>query len=275
MDLGVEVVGGEVEGDCAVVDDGETLRVTVHPGADGGAQIRVTYRAVPRRGLYFLAPDEHVADRPRQVWTQCQDEDARHIFPCHDKPHVKQTTELRVKVRDRNRMGEATEELAGAVRRARGQLPGERDNFSVNQSDAIKAQLDPIKSGIAIAGLLITGLSLIVGAIGIANITFVSVKERTKEIGTRKALGARRRTILLQFLIEAVAISLAGGLVGLGLTYGIVKGVEAGFPALPVQFPVMLIFVGMGLSVLVGVLSGFIPAWLASRLDPVVALRYE
>jgi aminopeptidase N len=80
------------------VYDGETLRVTVHPGSDGGAQIRVTYRAVPRRGLYFLAPDEHVADRPRQVWTQCQDEDARHIFPCHDKPHVKQTTELSVKV---------------------------------------------------------------------------------------------------------------------------------------------------------------------------------
>ena len=80
------------------VYDGETLRVTVNAGADGAAQIRVAYRAVPRRGLYFLAPDEHVAERPRQVWTQCQDEDARHIFPCHDKPHVKQTTELEVKV---------------------------------------------------------------------------------------------------------------------------------------------------------------------------------
>jgi aminopeptidase N len=80
------------------VYDGETLRVTVPAGHDGLAQIRVTYRAVPRRGLYFLAPDEHVADRPRQVWTQCQDEDARHVFPCHDKPHVKQTTELEIKV---------------------------------------------------------------------------------------------------------------------------------------------------------------------------------
>ncbi len=82
---------------AAHVYDGETLRVTLPAGA-GAAQIRVAYRAVPRRGIYFLAPDEHVTDRPRQVWTQCQDEDARHIFPCHDKPHVKQTTEVTVTV---------------------------------------------------------------------------------------------------------------------------------------------------------------------------------
>jgi aminopeptidase N len=77
--------------------DGEKLSVRVPEGA-AEASIRVAYRAVPRRGLYFLAPDEHVLDRPRQVWSQCQDEDARYIFPCHDKPHIKQTTELRVKV---------------------------------------------------------------------------------------------------------------------------------------------------------------------------------
>lgn len=79
------------------VYDGETLRVTVPEGAST-FQIRVEYRATPRRGMYFLAPDEHVTDRPRQVWTQCQDEDARYIFPCHDKPHIKQTTELRARV---------------------------------------------------------------------------------------------------------------------------------------------------------------------------------
>jgi aminopeptidase N len=82
---------------AAHVYDGETLRVTL-PKELAAARIRVTYSAVPRRGMYFLAPDEHVTDRPRQVWTQCQDEDARAIFPCHDKPHVKQTTELRVRV---------------------------------------------------------------------------------------------------------------------------------------------------------------------------------
>ena len=94
--------GGKKKKDAAFepaahVYDGETLHVTL-PAATSAAQIRVSYRAVPRRGMYFLAPDEHVPERPRQVWTQCQDEDARFIFPCHDKPHVKQTTELIVKV---------------------------------------------------------------------------------------------------------------------------------------------------------------------------------
>lgn len=188
---------------------------------------------------------------------------------------VRRGGQLRVKVTDKTRLVEAKEELIGAMRRVRGQLPGERDNFTINESQAFKAQLDPLKSGIAIVGLFITGLSLFVGAIGIMNITFVSVKERTKEIGTRKALGARRRSILMQFLIEAVSICLVGGLTGLVVTFLMVQGASAAFPALPVQFPVMLIFAAMGLSVGVGVLSGFIPAWLASRLDPVTALRYE
>ncbi|MDB6167366.1 MAG: macB 6 [Verrucomicrobia bacterium] len=183
--------------------------------------------------------------------------------------------ELRVKFRDKNRLSDAKEELAGAMRRVRAQLPGERDNFDINEQSAIKAQLDPIKQGIALAGLFITGLSLFVGAIGIMNITFVSVKERTKEIGTRKALGARRRTILLQFLIEAVSICLIGGLVGLSLTYTLVIAVGAAFPAFPVEFSIGLVFLSMAVSVAVGIVSGFAPAWGASRLDPVVALRYE
>ena len=103
--------------------------------------------------------------------------------------------QLRIKMKDKNQRESAIDELVGAMRRVRAQLPGERDNFSINEQQAFKAQLDPIKSGIALVGLFITGLSLFVGAIGIMNITFVSVKERTKEIGTRKALGARRRTI--------------------------------------------------------------------------------
>jgi putative ABC transport system permease protein len=183
--------------------------------------------------------------------------------------------ELRVKVRDKTRLAEAEDELIGAMRRVRGQLPGERDNFSVNEQQAFKAQLDPVERGIALAGLFITGLALFVGAIGIMNITFVSVKERTKEIGTRKALGARRRTILLQFLIEAASVALIGGVVGLGLTWIIALGVRLAMPALPIEFSPALIVIGLIVSAGTGVLAGFAPAWSASRLDPVVALRYE
>jgi putative ABC transport system permease protein len=188
---------------------------------------------------------------------------------------IRRSTDLRVKVKDKTRLLQAKEELVGAMRRVRGQLPGERDNFSINEQQAFKAVLDPVKTAIAFAGLFITGLSLFVGAIGIMNITFVSVKERTKEIGTRKALGARRRTILLQFLIEAVSICLIGGTVGMVVSYAVFLGIHFQFPWFPVQFSPDLVVISMLVSVVTGIISGFAPAWGASRLDPVVALRYE
>jgi putative ABC transport system permease protein len=186
-----------------------------------------------------------------------------------------ENTEIQVKIRDKNRVNEASDELVGAMRRVRGLVPGERDNFSVNEGQAFKQQLDPIKQGIAFAGLFVTGLSLFVGAIGIMNITFVSVRERTKEIGTRKALGARRRTILLQFLVEAVSICAVGGVAGLGLTYFLCLGVQAAMPSFPLVFSGSLVFTSMFVAIMTGVVSGFVPALGASRLDPVVALRYE
>ena len=186
-----------------------------------------------------------------------------------------ENTELQVKIRDKNRVPQAVDELTGAMRRVRGLVPGQRDDFSINEGQAFKEQLDPIKQGIAFAGLFVTGLSLFVGAIGIMNITFVSVRERTKEIGTRKALGARRRTILLQFLIEAVSICAVGGVAGLALTYVMCLGVQAAMPSFPLVFSGSLVFTSMFVAVMTGVVSGFVPALGASRLDPVVALRYE
>jgi len=184
-------------------------------------------------------------------------------------------SDVRVKVKDKKKLGEAKDELTGIMRRVRGLSPEKKDDFSINEQQAFKSTLDPVKNTIAIAGLFITGLSLFVGAIGIMNITFVSVKERTKEIGTRKALGARRRTILLQFLIESTALCLLGGFIGLVFAYFLCFGIGKAFPSFPIQFSFGLVVASMIVSVLTGLISGFAPAWTASRLDPVTALRYE
>lgn len=169
----------------------------------------------------------------------------------------------------------AADELTGLYRRIRGLLPGEKNDFEVNRSEALAEQLGPVKSGLAIAGFFVTGLALFVGAIGIMNITFVSVKERTREIGTRRAIGARRQAILLQFLIEAVSICLLGGLIGLSLAYALKTAITRAFPAFPFTFSTDLVILAFALSVLTGVLSGLAPAWQAARLDPANALRHE
>ena len=184
-----------------------------------------------------------------------------------------ESASIRVKVKIRT--AEAKEELRGDFRRIRGLLPEQEDNFSINEQKVLRSSLEPVKTGLAIAGLFVTGLALFVGAIGIMNITFVSVKERTREIGTRKALGARRRTILIQFLIEAVSICLMGGTIGLGLAFGLFVLIGAIFPNFPMQFSPMLVVMALFISVMTGIISGFAPAWQASRLNPVQALRYE
>jgi len=188
---------------------------------------------------------------------------------------AKSDSDILVKVKDKTKLAEAKDELTGLMRRVRGLSPEQKDDFSINEQQALKSTLGPIKNSIAIAGLFITGLSLFVGAIGIMNITFVSVKERTKEIGTRKALGARRATILLQFLIESTALCLLGGFIGLSVAYLMCFGIGKAFPSFPIHFSFGLVLASMTVSVLTGLFSGFAPAWSASRLDPVTALRYE
>jgi putative ABC transport system permease protein len=184
-------------------------------------------------------------------------------------------TSIRVKVKDKNRMQAALDELTGDMRRVRGLSPEQPDDFNINEQQALRSTIGPVKAGIAAAGLFVTGLALFVGAIGIMNITYVSVKERTREIGTRKAIGARRRSILLQFLIEAVSICLVGGAVGMAVAWLLSAAVAAAFPSFPMQFSLGLVLTGLVVSTITGIVSGFAPALSASRLDPIEALRYE
>ncbi|EDY81349.1 efflux ABC transporter, permease protein [Verrucomicrobiia bacterium DG1235] len=184
-------------------------------------------------------------------------------------------TSIRVVKKPETDREAARDEIIGAMRRVRGLLPNEENDFEVNASDAVEDTIGPVKAGIAIAGFVITGLALFVGAIGIMNITFVSVKERTKEIGTRRAIGARRSSILTQFLMEAVSICLLGGLVGLLLAFFSKAVLDHFAPNFPASFSINLMILAVSLSVTTGILSGFVPALMASRLEPANALRHE
>jgi putative ABC transport system permease protein len=187
----------------------------------------------------------------------------------------RQDTSIRVKVRDKNRLEAARDELRGDMRRVRALRPEQKDDFEINAQEGLRSTLGPVKAGIATAGLFVTGLALFVGAIGIMNITYVSVKERTREIGTRKAVGAKRRAILLQFLIEAISICLIGGAVGLSLSWLMCTAVPSAFTTFPMRFSMGLVMTGLIVSTVTGIFSGFAPALSASRLDPIEALRYE
>jgi putative ABC transport system permease protein len=125
---------------------------------------------------------------------------------------------------------------------------------------------------VAIAGIVITALSLFVGAIGIMNIMFVSVTERTREIGVRKAIGAKTWSILLQFLTESAILCLLGGVVGLMISFPLSLIINQ---FLPTAMPLNVVMLALFISAMVGIISGFLPAWKASRLNPVDSLRYE
>ena len=182
------------------------------------------------------------------------------------------SVEVQVKAQSLVQMDDSLEELRGIMRKIRGMPPGADDDFAINQQQNIFQSFNRVAGSIATLGLFITGLSLFVGGIGIMNIMFVSVAERTKEIGVRKAIGAKRRTILLQFLIEAASICLFGGLIALIIAWPMTLVISRFMPA-TLSFKV----IGLALlvSLLTGVISGFLPAWRAARMKPVDALRNE
>lgn len=167
---------------------------------------------------------------------------------------------------------ELTDELTGIMRSVRKLKPGVEDDFSINETSVISQGFDQLFNVVAVVGWIIGGFSLLVGGFGIANIMFVSVKERTAQIGIQKSMGAKNYFILQQFLFEAVFLSIFGGIVGLLIIYVITLLIS-----LTLDMNLILTFeniaLGIGVSGIIGLVSGFLPAWSASRLDPVEAMR--
>ncbi len=164
------------------------------------------------------------------------------------------------------------DELTGIMRSIRKLKPRASDNFAINQTDIINKGFDSLFRVIAMVGWIIGGFSLLVGGFGIANIMFVSVKERTSQIGIQKALGAKKYFIMLQFLFEAFFLAVVGGLVGLLIVY-VLTLISSSMIGFHLTLTLQNIMLGIGVSGFIGIVSGFVPAWSASRLDPVEAMR--
>ena len=178
---------------------------------------------------------------------------------------------LSVKVPE-DRIDEGKDEVSAVMRHIRGLKPSMKNDFAINQTKAFEKQYMALKLAIGGTGTFITLLSLIVGGIGVMNIMFVSVKERTREIGVRKAIGATKTMIMGQFLMEAVTICLFAGLIGLFFAYLLSFLLNKVFPS---ELDYFLASFAILMSVFVGIISGFIPSYRAANLDPIDSLRYE
>ncbi len=179
---------------------------------------------------------------------------------------------IMVEASDPARMDDLEYELTGIMRRARGLKAGEENNFAVNKQSMLLNFYNQVTSGVYTVGIVIGGISLLVGGIGIMNIMMVSVTERTREIGIRKAIGAKRINIIWQFLVESAAICMIGGAIGIALAFGISQIIDK---FLPTSMPLWVALFGVGFSALVGIFFGLWPAVKAAKLHPIESLRYE
>lgn len=179
---------------------------------------------------------------------------------------------LNVKVKPGIETKELKGELTSLLRRSRKLRPIEKNNFALNEMSTLATVIEGVMGALNFAGLIIGIFSLIIGMFSVANIMFVSVKERTNLIGLKKAIGAKHYMILLEFLVESVILCVIGGVIGLIFVFGLLT-VVSNVTDFAMSLSFINMVIGVIVSVLVGILSGIIPAWMASKLDPVVAMR--
>src|ERR1700687_2007828 len=173
------------------------------------------------------------------------------------------------------RMSEAEDQIRGVLRRRRNVPYSKPDNFGISSAQQIANEFRQITASIAILISVISSIGLLVGGVGVKNIMLMSVTQRTREIGIRKAIGARRSDVIWQFLTEAMTLTSAGGIIGVLLGVGFSLLINLLVPKLPSAVPLWAVFLGVAVSMSVGLFFGLYSAIKAARLDPVEALRYE
>jgi putative ABC transport system permease protein len=169
----------------------------------------------------------------------------------------------------------AYDEIESLLRRRRGLKLSEANNFDLTTADRMIQQFDSITASIGLIAIAISSVGLLVGGIGVMNIMLVSVTERTREIGVRKAVGATRHDIVFQFLVEAMTLTGVGGVFGVVLAIAVSYIIIALVPSLPATIPLWAVITGFTVSVAIGLIFGVWPARKAAKLDPIEALRYE
>jgi len=266
--LGRNITPQDVEYGRAVCVIGADTRDRLIPVGDAlGAIVRVDgqgYRVVgilERKGELFGQSQDNLVIIPITRFLQVYGRENRSIG-------------INVQARTQAEMGEVMDHAYGAMRVVRGLQPEDANDFEIFSNDTLVKAFDKIANVVGAGAFVISLIALLAAGVGIMNIMLVSVTERTKEIGIRKSLGAQRRAILRQFLIEAMVIAQCGGLIGIALGVGggnlVAKAMNAG-----AVFPVGWTITGFVFCSAIGVAFGFYPAWKAARLDPIEALRFE
>ena len=187
--------------------------------------------------------------------------------------HGRQDVNIAIKAPTQEALADLEFSAIGEMRKIRKLRPTETDNFSINKLDTLVGTFNKMMGIVLLVGLAVTSISLFVGAVGVMNIMFVTVTERTREIGIRKAIGATQRSILFQFLCESSAIGLLGGTIGIILATLLTAVINAVVMPASVSWPIVLIAVIVSIGV--GIVAGVLPAYRGARLDPIEALRYE